>query len=243
MTTKQEENKRMMEEVYKKREVLKNAPITIDEYQDLKAQGVSDVKIMRKYQMHNAGFNEWKRAAGLIKSAGESKKEAAQQAGEKTTSKEAKSAGENIIEIKLLKEQINRLKESHARDYEELQEKYTRIKSEMKRLEVSHNEEATDREYAEKQLDSSEKENMVLRGQIENAKNEIDRLNAIQNTKLADKQQESFCEADLAYKEMQHRCQVLENKVKILEDAEKLSLALAKRYVSLSERAEGFAYD
>lgn len=67
MTTKIEENKKRMAEQFKARqEKKKGVTFSVTQYQDMKADGLSDAKIVEKYNTNVAILNAWKKEHNLI---------------------------------------------------------------------------------------------------------------------------------------------------------------------------------
>lgn len=203
MPTKEEANKRMMKETYRKREVLKNSPITVEQYQDWKAQGHTDVYIMEQVEMHNAAFNEWKRAAGLIGKKKEEPKEKEPIVYKAEIAKpfEVAESQEESTEIQELKYQIKQLEIDHAEtlsDYSMLQKKHEDVLKEMKFQSEKHNNE------------------LVMHGKVGDNYEELYR-------RFADMELENEILTDSN-----------EKLIKELNEQEKLSLLLAKQFISNS---------
>lgn len=244
MTSEQikQERKDMMKEVARKRSIVKDAPITVQQYEDYKAKGHSDAKIMKHVKMHNAGFNEWKHAAGLIGQKVEQPKKIVDSATEEATGTateltlEDKASFDNSSEIEELKEQIKEMQLDHnqtLRDYGALQNSHQVALDELKELSMKHNNEAVGREEAEENLLNSKRANQALAKEVDSMKI---RLIELENVKTLESQEQAYSQdAEKAYRDLKCRFHALEEELTTLRDAEDLSVALARRYVALSQ--------
>lgn len=225
-----EENKAMMNEAYRKREILKKAPITIDEYREYKGKGLSDTKIMEKVGMHNAAFNEWKRAAGLIKTTVATSKAV------EVTKSEAPVIESKQVEIEKSKGQARQPETANHwyEKYQELEKSYAKAIEELK----------GDYEHVAKSYsEESALEIKLLREELDSTqfkyKNVLEEREAlyVQVAKLEEmkKNQPYDLQSQQAYKMLKNAYEVLKTEVETLRDAEQLSVALARRYVLLSE--------
>lgn len=241
MPTKEEANKRMMKETYRKREVLKNAPISVEQYQDWKAQGHTDVYIMEQVEMHNAAFNEWKRAAGLI---GNKRKEEVKESkltvseimkSEPIQVEEVSTPKEETSEVQQLKYQVKQMEQmklDHAetlKDYSILQKKHEDVIENKNKLFVLKEEETLMRKELEIRLSAAKQKIERL---------ETETIKAVQETEnaLNVELQTDVLEHQKRIRILESQNRALNKQVETLEDAEELSVLLAKRFVMASKK-------
>lgn len=66
MNVKQQENIEKMNAVYERRKLVKDFPISLEDYQLMKAKKMTDQQIMDKYRLPANQWYDWKRAVGLV---------------------------------------------------------------------------------------------------------------------------------------------------------------------------------
>lgn len=251
MTTKKEENKRMMEDIFTKRQIVKKAPITVEEYHEYKDKGHSDNKIMKHVGMHNASFNEWKHAAGLIGKAKEEKKKI--RTLETTTTEEKQKAetrvAEELLPFEVTVETSNETEENVVYKTTD-QSTIERLEKQLQHYKVERDHWFEMHRNTEKQLgvaaeetEEIKAENKTLREELDSSqfkyKNVLDERETlyVQVAKLEEmkKNQPYDLQSQQAYKSLKSEYESLKQEVETLRDAEQLSVALARRYVLLSE--------
>lgn len=244
MTAKKEENKRMMEEVYQKREVMKKSPITIEQYREYKDKGLADTKIMEKVGMHNAAFNEWKRAAGLIQKTEKTKKK---QAPEEKAVAKSETPKTEKSEVESLKEQVKQLETGNYwyGKYQELEKSHAK---ELEKLKTPHDhiniQETHISEDAVLEIKTLREELDAMQSKYGKTLDERDdlrlKLSELEETELIElKQAQAYQQqGEQAYRLLKSEYDELQRQVNSLRDAEELSVALARRYVLLSGEVE-----